>query len=108
MYKINKRIKTSLIVNQSTEGETIEMKMERIVNNKEPIKDGAPLIYTERKDGIIPAYDIRTDRWEIAIDAMNVAEKVNTSKREARIVKLADGKTEPTQGQAIQGGETTD
>ena len=64
----------------TTEGETIEAKVRRVVQNNEPISDGAPIIYTERKDGVIPAYDIRTDRWIIALDAMD---KVNTAKREA-------------------------
>ena len=52
-------------------GESIEHKVRRIVNNKEPIKDGAPLIYTERKDGVQPSYNIRTDRFEVAVEAMN-------------------------------------
>ena len=36
------------------EGETIEQKVNRIVNNNEPITDGAPIIFTERKDGVLP------------------------------------------------------
>ena len=31
------------------EGETIEHKVQRIVLNKEPIEDGAEIIYTEKK-----------------------------------------------------------
>lgn len=57
--------------NNSTLGETIEMKVERIVNNGEPIADGAPIIYTDRRDGALPDYDIRTDRFDIAADAMD-------------------------------------
>jgi len=66
MYK--KPIKnTSYIgLNQSIEGETIEQKVERVTTNKEPISDGAPLIYTERKEGVQAGYNIRTDRFEIA------------------------------------------
>ena len=33
----------------SYEGETIENKVQRIVLNKEPIEDGAEIIYTEKK-----------------------------------------------------------
>lgn len=33
---------------ETFEGETIEEKVERIVTNKEPISDGAPMIYTEK------------------------------------------------------------
>ena len=39
--------------------------------------DSAPLIYTPRKDGVIAAYDIRTDKWDVALDAM---EKVNQTR----------------------------
>ena len=73
--------KTLLDVNTSVEGETIEMKVERIVSNKEPISDGAPIIYTDRKDGIQPDYDIRSDRWDFAIDAMDVVTKGKLAKR---------------------------
>ena len=43
---------------ETYEGEFIEEKVARVVENKEPIEDGAPIIYTERKDGVIPAYYI--------------------------------------------------
>lgn len=59
------------------EAETIEEKIRKIIENNEPITDGAPIIYTEKKDGVLPQYDIRTDRWEIAQKAMD---KVNASK----------------------------
>ena len=52
--------------NDPYEGNSIEGKCAKLIENNEPITDGAPIIYTERKDGILPAYDIRTDRWEIA------------------------------------------
>lgn len=76
--------KTSMKVNNGYKGETIEQKVRRIVNNKEPITDGAPLVYTDRKDGVQPAYDIRTDRWEIAVDAMDTVNKSIKAKREER------------------------
>lgn len=111
-FRKQKRVRTSIRVNDSMVGETIEMKVERIVNNKEPITDGAPIIFTERKDGVIPAYNPRTDRWEVAIDAMEAVSKANTAKREASIEarkKKEDGGTESIQGQAGQnGGQTTE
>lgn len=61
-----------------TEGEAIEIKVARITQNKEPITDGAPIIYTEKKDGVLPAYNIRTDRFDIALDAMSKIEKSRT------------------------------
>ena len=44
------------------EGERLEMKIKRMMANKEPIVDGAPEIFTEAKDGVLAAYNIRTDR----------------------------------------------
>lgn len=84
MYNKTKPTITKMIVNEGYEGETIEKKIRRIVNNNEPIKDGAPLIYSERKDGVQPGYDIRTDRWEVAVDAMDKISKTHQAKREER------------------------
>lgn len=85
MYRKQPPSKTQFTINTSYQGERIEQKIERIMNNKEPITDGAPLIYTERKDGIQPEYDIRTDRWDVAIDAMDKVDKSHKAKREERI-----------------------
>ena len=60
---------------ETFEGEFIEEKVARVVENKEPIEDGAPIIYTERKNGVIPAYNIRTDKWDIALTAMDQVNK---------------------------------
>lgn len=65
------------------EGESIENKVRRIIENNEPITDGAPIIYTNRDDGVIPAYNIRTDKWDIAQAAM---EAIHTNKTEKKKV----------------------
>lgn len=75
---------TTLEINQSLEGETLETKIERILNNKEPIKDGAPIVYTERNEGVIAAYNIRTDRFEVACEAMDKVSKTELAKRHER------------------------
>ena len=61
-------------------GETIETKVKRITENNEPITDGAPIIYTNRDDGVLPAYNIRTDRWEIAQQAMDAVNQATLAK----------------------------
>ena len=73
----------SSLQTELTEGERLECKIERMTENNEPIGETAPLIYTPRKDGVIAAYDIRTDKWDIALDAMS---KVN--KTRGQIVNL--------------------
>ena len=62
------------------EGEPIEDKIRRILDENEPITDGAPIIYTERKDGVRPEFDIRADKWEIAIQAMDKVSNYEASK----------------------------
>ena len=79
--------KTKLKRQKRFQGEPIEAKIERIMSNKEPISDGAPLIYTDREDGVQPAYDIRTDRFDVAIDAMTYVAKSNIAKREEGLKK---------------------
>lgn len=64
------------------EGETIEDKVERIMNNGEPITDNAPIIFTERKDGVGAMYDIRTDRFDLALDATTKIEQSLRAKRD--------------------------
>lgn len=85
MYRRNRIVESSIETNDSQEGETLEMKIERIVNNKEPITDGAPTIYTERQNGVEPGYDIRTDRFDVAIDAMDKVAKTHRGRREDRL-----------------------
>lgn len=53
------------------EGENILTKVRRILDENEPLTDGAPLIYTPKEDGVKPEFDIRTDKWQIAINAMD-------------------------------------
>lgn len=62
------------------EGEPIEEKVRRIVDENEPIKDGAPIIYTEAKDGVRAEFNIRADKWQIAIDAMDKVSNYEASK----------------------------
>lgn len=61
-------------------GESIEAKVRRITENNEPITDGAPIIYTNRDDGVLPAYNIRTDRWDVAQAAMDAVNQANLAK----------------------------
>lgn len=69
-----------------TQGESIEEKVRRIVDNNEPIEDTAPMIYTERKNGVQQEYNIRADKWDIAQNAM---QQVNDSKKRMIANKIA-------------------
>lgn len=109
MYRPNniRRSKMKSVV--TVEGETLEQKIERIVQNNEPITDGAPEVFTERKDGVLSAYNIRTDRWDIACDAMNTVTGVLNAKRDG-IGKVVPINREKEDGEAktVDGGTTTE
>jgi len=84
--------KSRLTSVEKLEGEPIELKIERIVSNKEPISDGAPSIFTERKDGVVSAYNIRTDRFEVAAEAMDKVAGSIQAKRDSKAKVKAEKK----------------
>lgn len=109
---VKKRItgSTSICHNMAYEGETIEMKITRVVQNKEPIEDTAPIVYTDRRDGVRPEFNIRTDRFDVALDAMDVAEKSQTAKRIEFYQKIgekekaeAEKRRKSSENESIQG-----
>ena len=70
------------------------------MDENEPLKDGAPLIYTPKQAGVRADCNIRTDKWDIAMKAMN---RVNEHKLSEY---LKDGTIEaPTQKD--ENGNTT-
>lgn len=79
-------------------GETLIKKCQRILDEGEPLTDGAPTIYTPKQAGVREDCNIRTDKWALAMDAMD---KVNNyklteylKKGEAETPKAAEGQTE--------------
>lgn len=75
------------------QAEPREVKLRKIISGESSnMEDGVfPTIYTERKDGVLPEYDIRTDRFEVAIDAID---KINKSA--ANQIAKSKGETETT------------
>lgn len=76
------------------QAEPREVKLRKIINGEaNNMEDGVfPTIYTEKKDGVQPEFDIRTDRFEVAIDAIDkinqsMANQVAKSKGETEAVK---------------------
>lgn len=91
------------------DGESIEKKVQRITENNEPITDGAPIIYTNRDDGVLPAYNIRTDRWDIAQDAMDAVNQANLakSKNYGKVKEEEDKKALDTTDKSGEGASQT-
>lgn len=79
--------------NLTYQAEPREAKLRKIINGEaNNMEDGVfPTIYTEKKDGVQPEFDIRTDRFEVAIDAIDkinqtVANQVAKNKGETEAV----------------------
>ena len=89
------------MVEYKDEGETLTKKIQRIIDENEPLKDGAPLIYTPKQAGVRADCDIRTDKWDIAMKAMNRVNEYKLSEY------LKDGTTEtPNQKDGSEGVTT--
>lgn len=75
MYKLKNKIRVNSFKGLMTEepiiGISIEGKVRQMMDQNEPITDAVPMIYTSKEDGVKPEYDIRTNKWDYAIDAMN-------------------------------------
>ena len=80
MKRTKRTLKNTMHELEPYEGETIETKVRRVTQQGEPISDGAPIIFTEKKDGVLPQFDIRTDRWDIALMAMDAVNRAKTAK----------------------------
>lgn len=89
--------------NLTYRAEPREVKLRKIISGESSsVEDGAfPIIYTEKKDGVLPEYDIRTDRFEVAIDAMD---KINQSAAN----QIAKNKGETEAVKDFGTGEKTD
>jgi len=105
MYKTPNVPKGTLSVNNSTVGETIEKKIERILGNQEAITDGAPIIYTDRREGVKPETNVRTDRWDLALEGTEHITKSKIAKREeimkTRETKTGEGEQAPGDTQGV-------
>ncbi|QCS36437.1 hypothetical protein [Capybara microvirus Cap3_SP_379] len=79
----NKLIK----VNNHFEAKSLEKVLAEVMagTSTQDLGKEVPPIWTERKDGVLPQFDPRTDRWEIAQEAADTASKSHTAKRQRAI-----------------------
>lgn len=71
MYNYKKPLPTSLRVNKWEIGENMEAKIRRIIANKEQVKDNVELMYSDVTTGVPPQFNIRSDKFETAINALD-------------------------------------
>lgn len=96
MYKIGKIPTTTIVVEtKPVEGEFIEQKVARIMNNEEGITDGAPPMFNERSEGVQALTNVRTDKWDLASEGMDAVAKNALLKRTAAMDELAKKNNPP-------------
>ena len=94
--------KSKIQINNLYEAEPLEVKLRRkMKGGKVDEEEGEgktwAIVYTEKKDGIKPEYDIRTDRFEIAREAMETLEKgIQLSYSDPNSAKAEEVTTEET------------
>lgn len=70
------------------EGTTIEQTVDKLVKVGQSPETTETLIYSQRKDGVLPDTDIRTDRFEIASNALGEITKANLAKRDKFVLNI--------------------
>ena len=90
------------MIEMTEKGETLIKKIQRILDENEPLTDGAPTIYTPKQAGVRDDCNVRTDKWLLAMNAMDRVNNYELNeylkKGEAETKKTTEGQTE--------GGET--
>ena len=81
MYKQPHYRRSGLTRTVTRTGHPIERKVELMIENGEPIEQGGGLIYTPREDGVLPGYNMRTDRWDEALKATDKYNRSEIAKR---------------------------
>lgn len=90
------------MIEMTEKGEILIKKIQRILDENEPLTDGAPMIYTPKQAGVRSDCNIRTDKWALAMDAMD---RVNNYKINEYLKKGETEAPEATEGQT-EGGVT--
>ncbi len=104
----------NIALDNTYEAVGLEQRLREIMESKEPIPDDWTTIYTEKSKGVEPQYNPRTDRWDVAMEAIGkirYAENAEQTKRleartenstaeeTAKTANAAEGATSETSGQ---------
>lgn len=74
--------KSKFSINTSVVGQPLTDILERAITTKEPIDTSVGKVeYTERKDGVNPAHNIRTDKMDLALEATDKVTKAYAARR---------------------------
>ena len=98
LYPMTKNTTNKLKGNKPFEGKSIERELEDLQNSGTPLQRGiVNMFYSRRKDGVLAESNIRTDKWQLAQNAM---EKVNSEFNKKIQEKIQKQKDEEKQSKA--------
>lgn len=81
MRTIKVKNNNNIAENKSYEAMPLEKQIAQMLVTGQPVEGGSPNIFTERKDGVKPEYDIRTDRFDVAMEAVDKASAMGAAMR---------------------------
>lgn len=95
--------RSSIEINESYEAEPLVYVLQKATaGGKDPTEQGSvPIIYTEKKDGVLPGYDIRTDRFEVAREALEKIAKSKLAKRSETVETVEDPNGSSSDGAVV-------
>lgn len=84
----------NIIRNTSFEGEAIEKQIARLVEGETLEVKGKTPIYTEKKDGVLADTNIRSDKFEMAMEAIDYVNKTQIAR--SNEYRVAEGMKDST------------
>lgn len=82
--------------NTSYEAESIEQMLRKAKEGESIELGGKELLYTEKRDGVLPVTNIRADKWDIAQQAMDTVERTRAAKEKEYMKKAIESEEAKT------------
>lgn len=98
MYKPSAYSTNKIKRNVSKEGQPLEKRLQKMKEGKERITAEAPILFFDKKDGVRPETNIRADRFDIALEAIEKGQKSEIAAREAAQKKEDENQNDPLAG----------
>lgn len=82
--------------NTSYEAESIEQMLRKAKEGESIELGGKELLYTEKKDGVLPITNIRTDKFDLAMEALDTVERTRAVKEKEYMKKAIEAEEAKT------------
>lgn len=94
MRKVKVNYKSLIKRNETSEGKSIEQMLADKMEGEAIELGGKALLYTEKKDGVVPITNIRADKMELAMEALDKVERTRIARRDAPVVEKKSTETQ--------------